>query len=223
MAPLADEPGRPPIADEDQARATCYALISRLFYAPPDAEFLREMGGGTEAPQPADGPEVGWQLVEIDKPSLGGGYPKAYEAFQAACRKADIASVQEEYEAIFGGAGKALITPYTSGYAEPHAPDRHLVALREHLVAWGLARRDAVFEVEDHASAVCDVMRWLIEHDRPLAVQHTFFEEFVYTGLTTFCDAISASPGTSFYRSVAELARAFLAVECEAFDMHTDT
>jgi TorA maturation chaperone TorD len=222
MAQLSDEPGSRPIAHEDQARATCYALISRLFYAPPDAELLSELGTA-DVPQTQDGPESGWQLVEIDKPAIGGSYPKAYATFQAACRNADLASVREEYEAIFGGAGKALITPYTSGYAEPGAPDRHLVALREHLVAWGLARRDAVFEVEDHASAVCDVMRWLIEHDRPLAVQRTFFEEFVYTGLGTFCNAISVSPGTSFYRSVAELARAFLAVECAAFDMHTDT
>ena len=48
--------------------------------------------------------------------------------------------------------------------------------------AWGLVRREAVYEVEDHVSAVCDVMRWLIEHDRPLEVQQGFFDEFVFTG-----------------------------------------
>ena len=221
MTPPPDRSGEPPIAEEDQARAGCYALISRLFYEPPDAEFLRELAGqGTSDGESGDD---GWQLVAIEKPKLSGGYPEAFEALCAACRRANVDSIREEYEQIFGGAGKALITPYTSGYAVPNAPDAHLVALREHLVAWGLARRDAVFEVEDHASAVCDVMRWLIEHDRPLAVQRTFFLEFVYTGLGTFCDAISASPGTSFYRSVADLARTFLAVENAAFEMDAGT
>ena len=102
----------------------------------------------------------------------------------------------------------------------PNAPDRHLLALRAHLAAWGLARRDAVFEVEDHVSAVCDVMRWLIEHDRPLEEQLPFFNDFVYTGVGTFCDAIDAAATTSFYRAVAAVARAFLLVEKEAFDLH---
>ena len=219
----AHESGRRPIADEEQARATCYGLISTLFCAPPNAELLRELGRSGQVSEPVDGADNGWTLVEIDKPSVGGGYPEAYQALTIVCRKADIGSVHDEYRQIFGGPQTALVTSPVSGSAGPNAAELHLVALHEHLVACGLAQRGGVFGVEDHVAAVCDVMRWLIEHDRPLAVQRTFFEEFVYTGLGAFCLAISLNPGTSFYRAVAELARAFLAVECEALGVQTDS
>jgi TorA maturation chaperone TorD len=137
-----------------------------------------------------------------------------------ACASADPEALRQEYDDLFTGAGKALVTPYTSGYAVPHAPDRHIVALREHLIAWGLARRDAVFEIEDHVSAVCDVMRWLIERERPLEEQHAFFNDFVYTGVGTFCDAIDVRATTPFYKAVAAVARTFLAIEKEGFDLH---
>jgi TorA maturation chaperone TorD len=206
-----------PVAEEDRARADCYALISRLFYAAPNPELLQQLRGeDSAAPATDDGPlELLW-----DEPQPG-GYSAALAALQQECRDADPMAIRQEFDELFVGAGRAVVTPYTSGYAVPHAPDRHLLALREHLAAWGLVRREAVYEVEDHVSAVCDVMRWLIEHDRPLEMQHRFFDEFVYTGVGTFCDAIEASPATSFYRAVAGLARAFLVVEKEAFEAHT--
>ena len=212
------------ISEEDRARADCYALISRLFYGPPDVDLLKALAGEPEA-APAGlalEPAGGLELERIEEDVTPAGYAGAYAALREICAGADLRSVHEEYDELFISAGKALITPYTSGYAYPNAPDRHLVALREQLVGWGLARRDSVFEVEDHVSAICDVMRWLIEHDRPLAVQRAFFDEFVYAGVGTFCDAINANPGTSFYRAVAGLARAFLGVEREAFDMDVE-
>jgi TorA maturation chaperone TorD len=204
------------VPEEDRARADCYALISRLFYAAPDAALLQQLRG--EPAPKTDKPKLELELEDIDPPS---GYPAAVAAFQQACRATEPDAIRQEYDELFVGAGRAVVTPYTSGYAVPNAPDRHLLALREHLAAWGLVRRDAVYEVEDHVSAVCDVMRWLIEHDRPLEVQLRFFDEFVYTGVATFCDAIEASAATSFYRAVAALARAFLTVEKQAFDVHT--
>jgi TorA maturation chaperone TorD len=201
-----------PLAEEDSARADCYALISRLFYAPADAALLQQLG--TEA-EPVLEPSDELQLVGLDPDN-------AFVALQQACRDADPAALRQEYDDLFAGAGKALVTPYTSGYAVPHAPDRHLLALREHLVAWGLVRRDAVFEIEDHVSAVCDVMRWLIQRERPMQEQLAFFNEFVYTGVGTFCDAIDARATTAFYKAVAGLARSFLTVEKEAFDLQVE-
>ena len=198
---------------EDEARATCYALISRLFYAAPDAPLLERLRGTRDDQKPK------FELALEELPPSG--YPAAVLALQQAARESSVEAVRQEYDDLFVGAGRAVVTPYTSGYAEPNAPDRHLVALREHLAAWGLVRRDAAFEVEDHVSAVCDVMRWLIEHNRPIEVQLRFFDEFVFTGVGTFCDAIDASSATAFYQSVAALARAFLRVEKEAFDLHT--
>lgn len=206
------------LADEDRARADCYALISRLFYAPPDGALLQQLAA---EPQAAATDTAGLALVGWEPELKLTPYAGALKRLKEASRGEDPASLRQEYDDLFTGAGKALVTPYTSGYAVPHAPDGHLLALREHLIAWGLARRDAVFELEDHVSAVCDVMRWLIERERPLAEQVAFFDDFVYSGVATFCDAIDARATTEFYRAVAALARAFLAIEREAFDLHS--
>jgi TorA maturation chaperone TorD len=157
-----------------------------------------------------------WQIEADETP-----YTRALTVLSEASSSSNPETLREEYDDLFTGAGKALVTPYTSGYAVPHAPDRYIVALREHLVAWGLVRHDSVFEIEDHVSAVCDVMRWLIERERPLEEQLAFFNDFVYTGVGTFCDAIEARATTPFYKAVAGVARTFLSIEKEAFDLHT--
>ncbi len=210
------ESERAPISDEDRARADCYALVSRLFYAPSDRELLQQLSAAPQstAAEPSELQLVGWEPPKKLTP-----YAAALKQLQDASRTADPEMLRQEYDDLFAGAGKALVSPYTSGYHDGQAPDRYLLALREHLINWGLARRDSVFELEDHVSAVCDVMRWLIERERPLEEQLAFFNDFVYTGVGTFCDAIEARATTDFYRSVAGLARAFLQVEREAFNL----
>lgn len=203
------------LPEEDRARADCYALISRLFYAPTDIDLLKGLVTADVPEEPS-----GLQIVGLEPKRDSSPYGAALRDLEAAYRATDAEAIQQEYDELFVGAGKALITPYTSGYATEQAPDRYLLALREHLVAWGLVRRDSAFEIEDHVSAVCDVMRWLIERERPLEEQQAFFNDFVYTGVGTFCNAIEARATTPFYRAVAELARTFLKVEREAFELH---
>jgi TorA maturation chaperone TorD len=96
------------------------------------------------------------------------------------------------------------------------------VALRNRLDEWGLGRRDGIFETEDHISAVCDGMRWLIEHGRALAEQREYFNDYVDAAMGAFCAAIKQAPSAHFYRSAGALTLAFHAVEKDAFDMHTE-
>jgi TorA maturation chaperone TorD len=192
---------------EDEARAQWYALVSRLFYAPPEAMLLQGLAQPQEEEDPAEA-----------SPLLG-----AWTALKALSEKATPEALREEFDALFVGAGKAAVTPYTSAYAAPYAPDRHLLALRDQLSAWGLARREQVFEVEDHISAVCDVMRWLIENGRSLEEQRAFFATFVEPGGALFCDAIDGSANAVYYRAAGLLTRAFMQVEKDAFDLHTAT
>lgn len=192
---------------EDRARAHWYALVSHLFYAAPDAALLQRVTSASdEGADPSESP-----LVE------------AWRGLQAACRAADPETVRAEFDDLFVGVGKAPVTPYTSSYAASHAPDRHLLALRTRLGEWGLARHERVFESEDHISAVCDAMRWLIERGRPLEEQRVFFMAFIDPAAASFCSAINRSPVAVFYRAAAALALAFVTVEKEAFDMHTET
>jgi TorA maturation chaperone TorD len=186
---------------EDRARANFYGLISRLFYAPADPNLLAEICGSGAA---GEG---------------GGGLYGAWRGLQEACQSAYPAVVRQEYDNLFVGVGRAAVTPYLSGYAETSSPDRYLVRLREQLAAWGLGRREGVFEVEDHISGVSDVMRWLIQERRPLEQQREFFEVFVYRGAIPFCAAVHKTPLASFYEPVAAFAAAFFEIEKKAFEM----
>jgi len=202
------------LSEEDRARADCYALISRLFYAAADDALLKLLAAPISDRESAVPPQ---DTEGEDREASA--YAEAFRALQHAAREADADAVRQEYDDFFVGAGKALVTPYTAGYVAPHAPDRHLLALRELIATWGLARREAIFEVEDHVSALCDVMRWLIERDHPLEEQAAFFTDFVYAGAESFCDAIDSNPNAAFYRAVARLARAFLAIEKHGFEL----
>ena len=186
---------------EELARAGFYGLISRLFYGPADANLLAQIqradNGGVEENE----------LVA------------AWRKLQVACRSAFPAVLRQEYDSLFVGVGKAEVTPYLSAYADPVSPDRLLVRLRERLAGWGLARKEMVFEVEDHISGLCDVMRNLVERQHDLAEQRSFFEEFVEPGGAGFCAAVQKSSTATFYNDVAALTSSFFELERAAFEM----
>ncbi|MFN7086138.1 MAG: molecular chaperone [Burkholderiales bacterium] len=189
---------------EDDARAGFYALIGRLFYDAPDAELLAKICDTIEsAPEATE-----------DTPLL-----LAWRELQNACKNVPAEAIRQEYESLFIGVGKALVTPYTARYASGAAADKHLVSLRQQLGAWGLGRRDQVFEVEDHIAGLCDVMRYLIENNQPLADQRQFFARFVYPTAIPFLEAVNAVDSASFYAQAALLARAFFELEHVTLEM----
>jgi TorA maturation chaperone TorD len=209
---------RVPPQDEERSRADCYRLLSRLFYAAPDAALLAGIAGSASlaidnlaaaAPAPA----------HVN--AAGNAYARAFSELQATACGADADALRQEYDDLFVGAGKARTTTYTAGYAVPHAPGGHLLELRQWMAGRGLGRRVGAFEMEDHISAICDIMRWLIERECAIEDQREFFDRFVYTGAIRFCTAVQTASVESFYCAVASLAQAFLAVEKEAFDWYT--
>jgi TorA maturation chaperone TorD len=197
------EPQQPgPVPEEDGARANHYALIGRLFYEAPDSTLLARIG-------------------RADADSAGEDTPlgRAWRELRQASDATFPVVIREEHEKLFLGVGRSEVTPYTSHYLRGISPDQHLVRLRERLQQLGLGRRSAAFEVEDHVSGVCDVMRVLVENGHPAAEQRLFFNEFVYPGVAPLCAAVVVAASAVFYRRVAEFARAFLEVEREALDM----
>jgi len=193
---------RQPVSEEDAARANHYALIGRLFHDAPDSILLARLCRA-DAESTEDGAALG----------------QAWRALRDACNAAYPAVIKQEYDSLFIGVGKSEVTPYTFHYVRDISSELHLVRLRQRLEQLGLGRRTAAYEVEDHVSGICDVMRFLIEGARPLSEQRLFFKEFVYPGATAFCDAVAVATSASFYRYVARYARAFLDVEREAFEM----
>ena len=189
------------ISPEEAARGDLYGLIARLFYAPPDAQLISEL--------------LGAPAIEGD-----GDLGTAWREMVEACASAFPAVLEAEHTELFVGTGRAEVTPYLSHYVVRNATDNPLVALRQQLSAWGIARREGVPEYEDHVSGICETMRFVIAvQQRTPEEQREFFERFVYRGAAPFCDALSASNKARFYRLVGHFTRAFLEVEKTAFEM----
>jgi TorA maturation chaperone TorD len=191
---------------EDLARADLYGVLARLFYAAPDAQFLSELK------QRAAG------VAEAHE--QGNALSAAWRALGEACASAFPAHLEHEHTELFVGTGKAEITPYLAHYTMRHESETPLVALREQLARWGLQRRADVFEPEDHVSGLFEVMRFAIAvQHRSVQEQRNFFERYLYEGAVRFFDAIGKSEKARYYKRVADLGRAYLEIEREAFSI----
>ena len=199
----------PELQPEDVARAAFYGLIARLFYAPLDQQLLG-------------------QLLHMDAFDQVGGESNArgmalahsWGAIVEACRSAFPVVLENEYTALFIGVGKSEVTPYLTHYVIKYATDNPLVELRQQLIRWQIARRENASEPEDHIAGICEAMRFAIAvQQRSLVEQKEFFERFLYRGGSAFCDAVTASTNSSFYRLVARFAREYFELEREAFEM----
>lgn len=186
------------VPPEEAARANLYALLARLFYAPPDAQLLRAIAGETMAGELGD----------------------AWKALAQAAKEADPPTVHEEYESAFIGTGKAPVTLYTTAYAIKYSNEVPLAELRGELDRLGLARRAESREPEDHFAALCDVMRHLVAKQKSdLAEQRRFFSRWIRPTVEPLCTAIDRSDKTVFYKRVAQFASRFCALEHLAFEM----
>lgn len=189
------------LSPEEQARADFYGLIARLLYAAPDEQLISEL---VRAPQ-----------LEGE-----GALASAWRDMVESCRSAFPVTLENEHTELFVGTGKAEVTPYLSHYILQRTSDNPLVDLRQQLAAWGIGRREAVPEYEDHICGICETMRFAIavQHRSP-EEQKDYFDRFVYRGAVAFCDAVRASPNARFYRVVAQFARVFFEIEKTAFEM----
>ena len=194
----------PPEVPEDRARGDLYALIARLFYAPPDDDLLQALAGADEI------------VGEDDSVALAEGW----RALQLACAAIDEDAAQDEYDSLLIGVGKAEVAPYVGAYVESNGAESLLVELRSYLADRGLGRQASVSEPEDHVAALCELMRHMI------AVQHAGIDEqrecfhrFIHPGAVCLCDAVIASPNANYYKRVAMFAKAFFELEHKAFEM----
>lgn len=191
---------------EDRARANLYALISRLFYAAPDAGLLAAIAGADEI------------VVEAENISLA----QSWKSLTLAAAEANADAVQAEYDSVFIGTGKAEITPYASHYLADSMKESVLAQLRADLSAMGLARDPGAAEFEDHFAGLCEVMRYLVQigsDNAALQEQKAFFMRYLVPCFVKFCEMVTGSPNTGFYKPVARFTRAFFEVEKESFDM----
>lgn len=190
------------LAPEDEARAACYGLIARLFYAPPDESVLAQL--------------LHTKAFEGSREPIA----LAWDELVESARTAFPVILENEHTELFVGTGKAEVTPYLGHYTIQYATDNPLVEVRQQLAQWGMGRRENASEPEDHICGLCEAMRLAIAvQQRSIQEQREFFDRFLYRGAVAFCDAVSASPKAVFYLRVARFARAFFELEREAFEM----
>jgi len=192
---------------EDLARADLYGLIARLFHLAPDQELLDQIAataGQQNASDEAPLAKAWMDVVEVAKNNPA----KAWHG---------------EFDQNFISVGKPNVVLNGSFYMAGHLNERPLVNIRKALEGFGLESAVEVTETEDHISALCEVMRYLIAGDNVevsnLTNQKAFFNEHIRPWYDDLCDAIEAIPGMHLYHPVAVLTREFLAIEGQGFDM----
>jgi TorA maturation chaperone TorD len=193
------------LAAEETARADFYALLGRLFQAAPDDALLRLLAEAS--PLPGDS-----RLA------------RAWQDLVNASSVMDADAALDEYEALFGGVGKAAVSLYAGFYAGAAAIDHPRVRIRADLAGLGLAPRDASTEPEDHFGAIFDAMRVLVGGGLgrgPASVQEQrrFFESHLEPALGGFFAALGRAREANYYRKVAALGAAFFAIETESFQL----
>ena len=192
---------------EDLARADLYGLIARFFQMPPDQELLDQIAATADqqdAANEAPLAKVWMDVVEVAKNNPA----KAWH---------------DEFDLNFISVGKPNIILNGSFYMAGHLNEKPLVNIRRALQEFGLEAAEEITETEDHISALCEVMRYLIAGDdvevSNLTNQRVFFNEHIRPWYEELCDAIEGAPEMHLYRPVAALTKEFLAIEGQSFDM----
>ena len=192
---------------EDLARADLYGLIARFFHLPPDQELLDQIAATADQQDAADEAPLAkaWmEVVEVAKNNSAQAW-------------------HEEFDLNFISVGKPNVVLNGSFYIAGHLNERPLVNIRRALEEFGLEASEEVTETEDHISALCEVMRYLIAGDdvevSNLTNQRVFFNEHIRPWYEELCNAIEDIPEMHLYRPIAALTREFLAIEGQSFDM----
>ena len=196
-----------PLAAEESARADFYALLSRLLQSAPDNALLGALAAA--APIPGDG---------------DARLSRAWHELVAASSVMDADAALDEYEALFGGVGKAAVSLYAGYYVGAMAIDHPRVRIRADLAGLGLAPREGTPEPEDHFAGLFDAMRVLVAGGAgrgPATVeeQRRFFQSHLAPAIGGFVEGLTRHQRANYYLKVAALAAAFLAIETESFEL----
>jgi TorA maturation chaperone TorD len=194
---------------EDLARADLYGLIARLFHQPPDQELLNQIAASIP-----DGEEVQAEDAPL---------AKVWHSVVEVAKNNPAKAWHDEFDLNFISVGRPNIILNGSFYMAGHLNEKPLVEIRRSLETFGLESAEEVTETEDHISALCEVMRYLIAGDdveiSNLTNQRAFFNSHIRPWYDELCDAIEDIPEMHLYHPVAALTREFLAIEGQGFDM----
>ena len=190
------------IDETDQLRVNVYRLLARLLRQPPDAALravLTQMTG--------DDSELGQAISDL--------------ANTAATTS--LAASRDEYDVLFIGLGRGIMTPFGSYYLTGFMHEKPLARLRDDMRPLGIARNDDVKDPEDHVAALMEMMAGLIDGSfgtvQPASAQQVFFDRHVASWTPHFFKDLESCPSAGFFKPVGRIGRLFMAIEQGAFEM----
>ncbi|WP_237665784.1 MULTISPECIES: molecular chaperone [Vibrio] len=176
----------------DAMRADIYLLLAALFRRAPNQqqkEFLAELEV-----------EEGTSVIS-----------QAWLDVANAARQSDLNQLEEEYQTVFIGIGRGEVVPFASWHMTGSLMEKPLAELRQHMAELGLSRNDVVKEPEDHISALCESMAFLItessDHQQP------FFNRHIAPWFVKLAQQIEQAAHAHFYRAIGALMQAFFYLE----------
>lgn len=190
-------PGK--IAQEQLWRANIYGLLGIVLAQPPSPETLEQI----KRIDVADG-NAQHSIME-----------EAWLLLKNAAATEPHDKIREEYDHLFVGVTSGEITPYASWYLTGFLMEKPLASIRSDLAQLGIERKQSVKEPEDHAAALCEVMRLLIldNDDR----QSSFFSAHLAPWIERFFSDLKAIDKAEFYAAVGLLGHEFFRFEQEYF------
>lgn len=188
------------IDDVDAARAQEYALIAALLLRAPDATLLGRLA-----------------TLRGDATPLG----LAHAALADAAARVRADRVEREFFDLFIGVGRGELLPYASYYLTGFLHERPLARLRDDLAKWGIARADQVYEPEDHAGILCEIMSGLASGRLPAPPDsdRAIFTRHMAPWIGRFFADLESAESADFYSRVGALGRVFMDIETQAFDL----
>jgi len=196
-----------PLPPEEAARANLYALLARMIHSAPDGALLHRI---------AQSPPL--------EPGGDAALARAWQELVAASTVMDGDAANEEHDALFATVGKPRVSRYAGFYTGATAVEHPRVRVRADLAALGLAPRADATEPEDHFGGLFEAMRVLVaggagRGPATLAEQRRFFEAHIAPGAPKFFSALASAEASNFYRKVAALGAAFVALEAQSFSL----
>jgi TorA maturation chaperone TorD len=189
------------VESSDQARrAAFYSLLAALLRNAPDADVLA-------------------YCLSLDTTDQKSELGAAVNTLVLAAKHSEPQRLKEEFHELFIGLGRGELVPYGSWYQTGFLMERPLGQLRADLAKLGFERSDDVHEPEDHIAALMEVMAMLIYEGAPQEQQRLFFETHISPWAKDFMKDLSVAETATFYRSVARLGCAFVAIESQYLNL----
>ncbi|MEL6978653.1 MAG: molecular chaperone TorD family protein [Pseudomonadota bacterium] len=188
---------------EERLRAEFYEFLASLLARPPSPETLR-----------------GLTTLEGDETDLG----KAVKTLARVASRVTPEAAEREFHDLFIGLGRGELLPYASVYMTGFLNEKPLAKLRDDMSRLRISRADDVFEPEDNAASLFDMMAGLIRgrftgQPAPLAEQQAFFAAHMGSWMAHFFADLEGAKRSVLYAPVGAVGKAFIEIEREAFRM----